>query len=89
MKAKKGFELQKVCGEHLLVPAGTENIDFSKIISMNESVAYLWKNIANRDSFNIDTLVELLLKEYEVNEDVAREDCRHIMERWIETGIIE
>ena len=38
MKTKKGFELQNVCGEHILVPAGIENVDFSRIISLSSSV---------------------------------------------------
>ena len=89
MRVKKGIELQNVCNEHLLIPAGIENVDFSKIISLNPTAAYLWENIAGMDNFNIDTLVELLLKEYEVEEAVAREDCQLIVERWAETGLIE
>lgn len=89
MRVKKGIELQNVCNEHLLIPAGIENVDFSKIISLNPTAAYLWENIAELDNFNIDTLVELLLKEYEVEEAVAREDCQLIVERWAEIGLIE
>lgn len=89
MRVKKGIELQNVCNEHLLIPAGIENVDFSKIISLNPTAAYLWENIAGLDNFNIDTLVELLLKEYEVEEAVAREDCQLIAERWAEIGLIE
>lgn len=89
MRVKKGIELQNVCNEHLLIPAGIENVDFSKIISLNPTAAYLWENIAELDNFDIDTLVELLLKEYEVEEAVAREDCQLIVERWAEIGLIE
>ena len=45
MKAKPGFNLRVVCGENIIVAEGEENIDFSNIISMNESSAYLWQNI--------------------------------------------
>ena len=89
MKTKKGFELQNVCGEYLLVPAGVENVDFSRIISLNETAASLWKSVENLESFNINTLVEFLTKEYEVENDIAEEDCRMIVERWIEIGIAE
>ena len=41
MKAKKGFNLREVCGQHIIVAQGKENIDFSNIISMNESSAWL------------------------------------------------
>ena len=89
MKTKKGFELQNVCGEYLLVPAGVENVDFSRIISLNETAAYLWKSVEDIDSFDMETLAELLTKEYEVEKDIAIEDCRMIAERWIEIGIAE
>ena len=89
MRVKQGIELQNVCNEYLLIPAGIENVDFSKIISLNPTAAYLWENISEMESFNTDTLVELLLKEYDVEEAIAREDCELIIERWIETGLIE
>ena len=89
MKIKSGFELQCVCGEYIIVPTGIENVDFSKIISLNESAAYLWKECSPLDSFSIDTMVEFLLKEYEVDEPIAREDCGKIAECWAEMGLIE
>ncbi len=89
MKVKNGFEMQNVCGEHIIVPAGIENVDYSKIISMNPTAAYLWEKVAAMDEFTIDEMVQLLLDEYEVTEDVAREDCKLIVERWAEIGLIE
>ena len=35
MKVKNGFNLRDVCGEHIIVAEGDDNIDFSNIISMN------------------------------------------------------
>ena len=52
MKAKPGFNLREVCGENIIVAEGKENIDFSNIISMNESSAYLWKKIQSRFAFS-------------------------------------
>lgn len=89
MKIKKGFELQNVCGEYIIVPTGIENIDYSKIISLNETAAYLWEGCSKLDSFTIDTMVELLTREYEVEEEIAREDCEKIIARWIEMGLTE
>ena len=68
MKVKKGFNLREVCGEHIIVAEGDENIDFSNIISMNESSAYLWEEVQNRESFTVDSLVELLCNHYEIDE---------------------
>jgi len=89
MKAKKGFELQNVCGEYIIVPAGIENVDFSRIISLNPTAAFLWEKVSSLEEFTIETLVEALLDEYEVEEAVAREDCALIIERWAEMELIE
>ena len=88
MKAKKGFKLRNVCGENIIVADGIENIDFSRIISMNESAAYLWTNIQEKD-FDADTLVGLLLEEYDTDEQTARNDVEQLIGKWKEAGIIE
>ena len=88
MRTKKGFNLRTICGENIIVAEGIQNIDFSRIISMNESSAYLWKSIQGTD-FDANTLVELLLKEYEVDEATARRDAEALVKTWLEAGIIE
>lgn len=88
MKQKKGFNLRTICGENIVVAEGIENIDFSRIISMNESAAYLWKKTRGTD-FDAQTLKDLLLEEYEVDETTAENDARKLIATWSEAGIIE
>lgn len=88
MKAKPGFNLREVCGENIIVAEGEENIDFSNIISMNESSAYLWRNIQGKE-FTHNDLVELLLQEYDVDEATALADVKNLTDLWAQAGIIE
>lgn len=88
MRTKKNFSLRTVCGENIIVAEGIDNIDFSRIISLNESAAYLWKNLQDRE-FTIDDMVELLTTEYDVEADVARLDAKMLAKKWIEAGIAE
>lgn len=88
MRTKKGFHLRSICGEQIIVAEGKENIDFSKIISMNESAAYLWQQVQGRE-FGDDDLTAMLLKEYDVDEATARKDVLDIRKQWLEAGIIE
>ena len=88
MKAKTGFNLRNVCGEQVIVAEGRENIDFSNIISMNETSAYLWNAIQGKD-FTVDDLVELLTQEYDVDEQTARKDAEALANQWLEAGICE
>ena len=89
MKAKEGFNLRTVCGEQIIVAEGKENIDFSNIISMNESSAFLWKKVQQMDSFEAEDLVKFLMEEYEVDEDSALADSKAVMEQWVKAGIAE
>ena len=88
MKAKKGFKLRDVCGEKIIVAEGKENIDFSNIISMNESSAYLWEKLYGKE-FNTDDMTSLLTAEYDVDEATARADCQALAKQWLEAGIVE
>ena len=89
MKAKKGFNLRDVCGEQIIVAEGKENIDFSNIISMNESSAYLWKNVQQMEEFTNENLAELLTEQYEIDFETALEDAKTLSQQWLEAGIIE
>jgi len=88
MKTKEGFRLRTVCGENIIVAEGIANIDFSRIISLNESAAYLWNKVQDTE-FTNDTLVKLLLEEYEIDEATARCDVEALTKKWFEAGIIE
>lgn len=87
MKIKKGFELREMCGEHIIIGTGVENIDFSKVISLNESAAWLWKEVEEKD-FTPVTMAALLVERYEVDADVALADAEKLANQWISVGIV-
>ena len=89
MKTKKGFHLRNVFGDYAIVAEGIENIDFSKIISMNESAAFLWQKIDGADNFTIDDLTNYLCEEYEVDGEQAKADAKALCKEWADAGIID
>ncbi len=88
MRIKKGFVLRDVCGEKIVVAEGKENIDFTKIISMNDSAAFLWEKVKDID-FDVDTLKTLLCSEYDVEEATALADSQIILNQWVEADVVE
>jgi hypothetical protein len=88
MKIKKGFELREICGEYIVVAHGDKNIDFSKVINLNESAAVMWKEVADKD-FTAEDLASILLNTYDVEEEIAQTDALRIMKEWIEIGLAE
>ena len=87
MKIKKGFELRKVCGENILIAHGVENIDFTKVITLNESAAYVWNAVQDKE-FTEDDMVKVLLDNYEVEESVAKSDVKTLAASWAEAGLL-
>lgn len=89
MKTKKGFNLREVCGEQIVVAEGIENIDFTNIISMNESSAYLWEKAQAVSDFDEDFLAKQLLDKYDIDEATAKKDVAELVGLWKQAGIIE
>ena len=71
MKTKPGFRLTNVCGVNVLIAEGKENIDFSNIISMNDTAKFLWEKAnAEGKDFTEEGLAKLLVDNYEIEENV-------------------
>ena len=87
MKINKGFELREMCGEHIVIGTGVENIDFSKVISLNESAAWLWREVEGKE-FTPQSLAELLMQQYDVDEATALADTTALARQWVSVGIV-
>ena len=87
MRIKDGFELREICGENVILSHGMENIDFSKIISLNETAAFLWKEAVGKD-FDEQSLSDALLVAYDVDAETARKDVERILSAWREIGLL-
>lgn len=88
MKIKKGFVLRTICGQSVVSGEGLEQVNLSKLISLNDTAAYLWKEVQDKD-FDAQTLKGLLLDRYEVEEDVALRDSEALLASWNEMGLLE
>lgn len=87
MKIKNGFSLREFCGERLILASGRENIDFSKVINLNESAADMWNAVVGKE-FTVDDMVKALLDNYEIDEATARQDAERILKEWTDLGMI-
>ena len=88
MKIKEGFVLRTICGQSVVSGEGTANVNFSKLVSLNDSAAYLYKKVQGHE-FTAETLAELLLAEYEVDRETALKDAEALCAQWKEIGIAE
>ena len=87
MRIKEGFTLRNICGEHVVVGEGLEQVNFNKIISLNDSAAWLWEQLQGKD-FDDRTITYLLLQHYIVTEEQASVDAVRLIKKWKEQGLI-
>lgn len=89
MQTKSGFRLRPLGNEFILVAEGLEQINFNKMITMNETAAFLWNKAVEVTSFDRDVLAAWLTEEYEVTLEQALVDAQNTIESWTNAGIIE
>lgn len=79
MKIKKGYLVREVAGENIVVSTEKREVDFDYIIHLNDSAKLLFEALMEDDLEEKD-LVNILLNNYEVEEDVAAKDVSEFVE---------
>ena len=87
MKAKEGFVLREIAGEHLLMPVGDNIGKFSGTILLNRVSAFVWEQL--QAPVSRDDLLQAILDRFEVDEKVAAADLDALLEKLTGFGIIE
>ena len=89
MKIKKGYILRTVCGENVIVGEGLDAINFGRMLCLNETAAWLWKQAVEQGDFTAESLAKALCDEYEVAPDQALADVKETINQWTELKVIE
>lgn len=87
MKVDKEFVLREIAGDYIIIPTGKTVLDFNGLITVNEVGADLWNML--QEEVTMDDLVQGILKEYEVEEEVAREDIQEFLVTLEKSGILK
>ncbi len=86
MRINKEFVLREIAGDYVIIPTGQTVLEFNGLITVNEVGVSLWNML--QQEVTEDDLVKGILDEYEVEEDVAREDIREFIETLIAGNIL-
>ncbi len=41
--------MRSLVGQHVVIGEGIAQVDFNKMITLNDSAAYLWENVVGKD----------------------------------------
>lgn len=74
--------------EYILVAEGLEVMGANRMISMNETAAFLWEAVEGK-TFDTEALAKLLVDEYGISMEVAEKDVTALLQTWNKAGVIE
>lgn len=93
MRTIEGFKLRKLGNEYILVGESMKLINFNKMITLNETAAFLWKQAeqlsVERGAFDANSLCKALCEEYEVSPEQAMTDVENTIQSWVEAEVLE
>ncbi len=78
MKIKEGFMLKNIAGANVVVPVGSNTVSFRAVITLNDSGAFLWKQLESETT--PDEVLKAMLAEYAVDEATAKADIGEFIE---------
>ena len=78
MKINPGFILKDIAGSFVVVPTGDNLVDFSAMITLNETGAFLWNLLS--DEISIEELADAMCSEYEISKEEAVLDVTEFVE---------
>ena len=88
MKIKEGFVIEKVGSSYIAVAVGEAAKNFSGLVRMNESGAFMW-NLIKESDLTKEELITALLSEYDAPREVVERDVASFEEKLRDAGIIE
>ena len=87
MKTKSGFLLRELAGQWVVVPIGSNMVEFANILILSESGALLWKKIST--GAEEEELVREILDTYDIDEETARDDVKEFIATVEKHGLLE
>lgn len=88
MRIKEQFKIRKIGTVYAIVDNENFEIDFSRVIALNDSAAFLIKSVEHID-FSIETWKNLLIERYKIDHQKAQSDAEKLVDKLTQANIIE
>ncbi len=87
MQVSKDYLLRTIAGETILIPSGAAAQKFNGLVTVNSIGAFIWDALSQPT--DLDTLVNRITEEYEVDAETARRDAEAFLEELRGIGALE
>lgn len=79
MELRDDLVLRHVGEDYMIVDPSQDMVDMSTVFNLNDSAAWLWKELEGRE-FTKATMVDLLTQRYDVTAEQAEADVSKLIE---------
>jgi len=87
MKFKSNISIKRIGGEHVLVSNDKGHLNFTRIITLNESAEYLISRSLNKE-FDSVGWRDLLIQKYGISNEQAHTDAEALIEKLKEADVL-
>ena len=88
MKLKDNLSIRKIGDDYIMVSESGSTLDYTRVISMNDSAAYLI-NKTKGDAFTKEDLVNNLMEQYDIDKKTAEEDVQKLLNKLQKEGLLD
>ena len=87
MRIKEGFFLKNIAGSWVVLPTAAATLDFSGMLTLNESGRFLWNLLQNGATY--ESLAQALTEEYAIDYETALSDVNDFILTLKKAGCVE
>ena len=86
MKYNNNYVLKELAGDTILVYQNENEVNFSKIITLNDVSVVILKSL--QEGLSQDKIVERILSEYEIDKETVANDVEEFIKKLLELGVV-
>lgn len=87
MKIAQGFALKKIADSFVVVPTGKNIVDFTAMITINETGAFIWNIL--QEECDIKTIAQKMCDEYDIDMQTATNDAIEFLQILEDNKVLE
>ena len=88
MKLKENLTIRKIGDEYMMVSESGSGLDYTRVISLNKSAAYLVQEVDQKE-FTKEEWISLLIDKYDVDKETAETDVQALIDKLAKEGLFD
>lgn len=88
MRLKENIAIRKIGDEYIMVSENGSTLDYTRVISLNDSAAFLINKV-NGNTFTKEDLMNFLIEKYEISKQTAETDVQKLLDKLLKEELLD